>query len=166
MSINKNIFIHESDKAALQTLKAIPGFTQVLRAFMKVWDEENMHIRNMAQKVRISEEQLPEYYNMLLPICDKLGIDIPELYLELNPLANAYTTGDSKPAITIIIRLSSRPSPIHHQVHIRTHTDTAMALLISTISQAFTRDSRMPITDLPITTVSDFIFRTVSIGQL
>ena len=101
MSINKNIFIHDSDKAALQTLKAIPGFTQVLRAFMKVWDEENMHIRNMAQKVRISEEQLPEYYNMLPPICDKLGIDVPELYLELDPYANAYTTGDSKAAITI-----------------------------------------------------------------
>lgn len=101
MSINKNIFIHDSDKAALQALKAIPGFTQVLRAFMKVWDEENMHIRNMAQKVRISEEQLPEYYNMLPPICDKLGIEVPELYLELDPYANAYTTGDTKAAITI-----------------------------------------------------------------
>ena len=101
MSINKNIFIHESDKVALQTLKAIPGFTQVLKTFMKVWNEENAHIRNMAQKVRISEEQLPEYYHMLLPICDKLGIYVPELYLELNPFANAYTTGDTKAAITI-----------------------------------------------------------------
>ena len=101
MSINKNIFIHDSDKAALQALKAIPGFTQVLRAFMKVWDEENMHIRNMAQKVRISEEQLPEYYNMLPPICDKLGIEVPELYLELDPYANAYTTGDTKAALKL-----------------------------------------------------------------
>lgn len=101
MPINKNIFIHESDKAALAMLKAIPGFTQVLGMFMKVWNEENMHISNMAMKIRISEKQLPEYYNMLLPICDKLGIDVPELYLELNPYANAYTTGDSRASITI-----------------------------------------------------------------
>ena len=101
MAINKSIFIHESDKAALSMLKVIPGFTQVLSTFMKVWNEENMHINNMAMKVRISEEQLPEYYAMLLPICDKLGIDIPEFYLELNPYANAYTTGNTKAAITI-----------------------------------------------------------------
>lgn len=75
MPINKNIFIHESDKAALATLKAIPGFTQVLRAFMKFWNEENMHIINMATKTRLSEKQLPEYYNMLFPICEKLGIE-------------------------------------------------------------------------------------------
>ncbi len=101
MSINKNIFIHEADKVALSTLKAIPGFTQILKMFMKVWSEENMHINNMAMKIRLSEDQLPEYYNMLLPICDKLGIDVPELYLELDPYANAYTTGDTTVAITI-----------------------------------------------------------------
>ena len=101
MSINKNIFIHEADKAALAALKAIPRFTQVLRAFMKIWNEENMHIRNMATKIRLSEDQLPQYYNLLFPICDKLGIDIPELYLELDPIANAYTTGDTKASITI-----------------------------------------------------------------
>lgn len=101
MAINKNIFIHDSDKAALSTLKAIPGFTQVLRLFMKTWSEENMHIQNMAMKIRLSEDQLPEYYNMLPPICDKLGIEIPELYLELDPYANAYTTGDTIAAITI-----------------------------------------------------------------
>ena len=101
MAINKNIFIHDADKAALATLKAIPGFAQSLRLFMRVWNEENMHIRNMATKIRLSEEQLPAYYHMLFPICDKLGIEVPELYLELDPYANAYTTGDTKAAITI-----------------------------------------------------------------
>lgn len=101
MAINKNVFIHPLDKAALQALKAIPGFTQVLKLFMKFWSEENMHMENMAQKIRISEEQLPQYYNMLPPICEKLGIDIPDFYLELNPYPNAYTTGDTKATITI-----------------------------------------------------------------
>ena len=101
MQINKNVFIHDSDKAALDALKAIPGFTPLLRTFMKIWDEKLLQIYNMSQKVRLSENQLPQYYHMLPPICDKLGIDIPELYLELNVMPNAYTTGDTKPAITI-----------------------------------------------------------------
>ena len=101
MAISKNVFIHNSDKAALAALKAIPGFTQVMKLFMKYWSEENMHVKNMATKIRLSEKQMPQIYNLLPPICDKLGIEIPELYLELNPYPNAYTTGDTKAAITI-----------------------------------------------------------------
>lgn len=101
MSINRNVFIHKSDKAAIQVLKSVPGFSQVLKTFMKLWDEKLQHIENMAGKVRISENQLPHYYNMLLPICEKLGIDTPEFYLELNPFANAYTHGNTNAAITI-----------------------------------------------------------------
>lgn len=44
---------------------------------------------------------MPEIYNMLSPICEKLGIDIPEIYLELDVVPNAYTYGDTKPFIVI-----------------------------------------------------------------
>ena len=39
--------------------------------------------------------------NLLPPICEKLGIDVPELYVELNVNPNAYTYGDTKPFIVI-----------------------------------------------------------------
>lgn len=96
-----SIFIHESDKAALKALKSIPGFTAVFKAFMNVWSERQFRIENMSSKIRLSEEQMPKYYNMLPPICEKLKIDVPELYLELNVNPNAYTYGDTKPFITI-----------------------------------------------------------------
>ena len=95
MAINKNIFIHETDKAALQTLKSIPGFTQLLKAFMKVWNEKLCHIDNMATNIRISENQLSKYYEMLPPICEKLGIEVPELYMTLDVNPNAWTYGDT-----------------------------------------------------------------------
>jgi hypothetical protein len=38
---------------------------------------------------------------MLPPICEKLGIDIPDLYLQLDRDPNAFTYGDTKPFITI-----------------------------------------------------------------
>ena len=101
MAIDPRYFIHEDDKAALETLKAIPGFTSFIKAFMKVWNENQFRILNMSSRLRIDENQLPKYHAMLGPICEKLGIEVPELYLELNVNPNAYTYGDTKPFIVM-----------------------------------------------------------------
>ena len=99
--INSKYYMHDSDKAALQALKAIPGFEALAKAYMKAWNERQFRILNMSGKIRLGENQMPEYYSMLQPICDKLGIDVPELYLEMNVTPNAYTYGDTKPFIVI-----------------------------------------------------------------
>ena len=101
MAIDARFYMHESDRAALDALKAIPGFTPMLKAFMKVFNEKQFYLQNMSTNLRLSEKQLPEYYNMLPPICEKLGIEVPELYLELDGEPNAYTFGDTKPFIVI-----------------------------------------------------------------
>ncbi len=101
MAIDSRYYIHESDRAALDALKAIPGFSQFTKAFMKAWNENQFRILNMSSRIRLSEAQLPKYYAMLEPICGKLGIDVPELYLELNVYPNAYTYGDTKPFIVL-----------------------------------------------------------------
>ncbi len=101
MAISSEIFIHELDRAALSALKAIPGFTPLLKGYMKVWSEKLMRIEKMARNVRINERQMAEYYEMLPGICDKLGIDVPELYMELDPYPNAYTFGDTTPIIVM-----------------------------------------------------------------
>lgn len=99
--INASLFMHESDKAALKALKAIPGFTPALKAFMSIWNERQFRIQNMSSKLRLSEKQMSKYFNMLPPICEKLGIDVPELYLELDVNPNAYTSGDTNPFIVM-----------------------------------------------------------------
>lgn len=101
MNIDAKFYMHDSDRIALQALQAIPGFTQLFKAFMKVWSEKQFRIQNMSTNLRISEKQLPKYYNMLPPICEKLGIEVPELYLQLDVNPNAYTAGDTKPFIVI-----------------------------------------------------------------
>lgn len=86
MAINSSLYLHDSDKAALQALKSIPGFTQLLKAYMSIWNERHWHIINMSSNLKLSEKQMSKYYNMLPPICEKLGIDVPELYLNLIPI--------------------------------------------------------------------------------
>ena len=101
MAINKNIFLHESDKAALDALQSIPGFTRLMKSYMKSWNERIFYIQNMSSFVHINDKQLKKYHDMLPPICQKLGIDVPELFLQLNPYPNSYTSGDSRPFIVM-----------------------------------------------------------------
>jgi Zn-dependent protease with chaperone function len=63
--------------------------------------EKSFFIENMSGKIKLGPNQMPEIYNLLPPICEKLGIDEPELYLELNRNPNAYTFGDSMVAIVL-----------------------------------------------------------------
>lgn len=100
-SLDSRLYLHDSDRAALAALKAVPGFDQFVKAFMKVWDERLFRIENLSSNLRLSEEQMPKYYNMLPPICEKLGIEVPELYVTLDVTANAYTSGDTHPFIVI-----------------------------------------------------------------
>ena len=108
MSIDSKYYIHPSDRAALKALKAIPGFHQLMKAFMGIWQEKLFNITNMSSNFRVSDKQLKKYYDMLPPICEKLGIEIPELYVELDVQPNAYTYGDTKPFICITTGLLER----------------------------------------------------------
>ena len=128
MAFDSRAYVHESDKAALSALKAIPGFKQLVKAFMKVFSERQYRIVNLSSHIRISEKQFPEYYEMLPPICEKLGIDVPDLYLELNDNLNAFTAGDEKPFIVITSGLLNKlpqellPTVLSHECgHIACH---------------------------------------------
>lgn len=128
MKIDSKFYMHDSDRIALQALQSIPGFTQLFKAFMKVWSEKQFRIQNMSTNLRISEKQLSKYYHMLPPICEKLGIDIPDLYLELDVNPNAYTAGDTKPFIVMTSGLLETlpehliPSVLAHECgHIACH---------------------------------------------
>ena len=101
MALDYKLYLHDSDKAAMAALKVIPGFSQVMKAFMKIWSEQQLRVINMSTNLRLNERQMAKYYNMLPPICEKLGIDVPELFVELDVHPNAYTYGDTKPFIVI-----------------------------------------------------------------
>ncbi len=98
---NPRDFVHEDDQKALDALKSIPGFDQLIKGFMKIYSERTMKILNMSSKVRLSQEQCPQIYELLPPVCEAFGIEVPELYLESNREPNAYTSGDTYVFITI-----------------------------------------------------------------
>lgn len=99
--MNRNDFIHPDDAAALNRLESIPGFATIIKKFYALGLEKMCYGTNMASNIRLSKAQLPELYKLLPPICQKLGITEPEFYLEMNPMPNAYTFGDTKIFITM-----------------------------------------------------------------
>lgn len=94
-------YIHPEDEAARRNMEAIPGFASAMKIIMRYYSEQLYHGLNMANKIRLSPNQLPDIYQKLPPICKKLNINEPEFYLEMNPSPNAYAMGDTRTMITI-----------------------------------------------------------------
>ena len=154
MGISVEDFVHPLDEEARRNLEAIPGFSLALKMFMKTGIEKFLHGINMANKIRLSPTQLPHIYNLLPPICSALSIDEPEFYLEMNPIPNAYTTGDSQTAITLTSGLveyltdEELVAVVAHECghivchHVLYHT---MGQIITNGISGFTRTIAMPI---------------------
>lgn len=94
-------FTHPEDRAALERLRTIPLFPSCVKAFMKMFPERVLHGLNMANKVRLGPRQILKLYRHLPHVCERLGIDEPEFYLEMHPYPNAYTYGDKRVFITV-----------------------------------------------------------------
>lgn len=160
MSFNSNHYVHPDDKAALQALKAIPGFTTLMKTFMKEWSEKQIQLRCLSSYVRLGEDQLPRYKEMLKPICEKLGIAVPELYLMMDVRPNAFTAGENDPHIVItsglleILPEELIPTVLAHECgHIACHHvlyRTMGTILFGTLSGTLRAVPLGPIFTLPL----------------
>lgn len=99
--IKPSEFIHPEDAAALRQLESIPGFSTIAKKVLELGQEKLLYGLKMASSIRLSPTQLPHIYRHLPPICERLGIKEPEFYLEMNPMPNAFTTGDSRVFIIV-----------------------------------------------------------------
>ena len=94
---------HPADRAALNTLRAIPGFQQVVNKVASVFGERGVRLLFTANAVRIGPTQRPEL--------DQLWTDIlgtmdwtkvrPQLYVTETPNMNAGAVGFGDPFIVI-----------------------------------------------------------------
>lgn len=101
MAVDAKQYLHPSDKKALTVLKAMPGFALLARTFIKFFQEKPAELLVMGNCIKISENQYPDLYHLLPPICERLGIEEPELFVMLSPEPNGFTIGDRKPIIVV-----------------------------------------------------------------
>lgn len=94
-------FIHPEDAAALRQMEGIPGFAALVKKILAIGIENLQYGVNMASSIRLSDKQLPQIYRHLPPICQRMGIPEPEFYLQMSPVPNAWTSGDTRIYITV-----------------------------------------------------------------
>ena len=106
MGYNPAAYRHELDQRAFDLLDTFPKFVKVCEAYQTNYQEIVDKIGMMSNYIRLSDKQLPDVYNLLPPICEKLGIDVPDLYyVKVKDEMNACTGGTTKPYILVTSKL-------------------------------------------------------------
>ena len=101
MSYRPELYMHELDQKAFAALKAFPLFIKLWEVYNANFNEKAAKIELMSTGIRLSKSQMPEVYNLLNPISEKLGIEVPELYYVDSEEVNAMSGGSVDPHIVI-----------------------------------------------------------------
>ena len=93
---------HPADRAALNALRAIPGFDEVVKRVAGFITERGVRQIFLANAVQVSPVQRPKLDALLTDICTTMDWpDRPELYVTQTPIVNAYAIGFERPFIVI-----------------------------------------------------------------
>lgn len=106
--LSKHDYVHPADSKALAALRAIPGVDTALRKLLSVTGESAIRVSFMASAVKVTPTQCPDLHAKLQIACTTLGVDMPELYIQQNPVVNAFTGGVEKPIIVLHSSLIER----------------------------------------------------------
>ena len=106
--LDKHQYVHPADSRALAALKAIPGIDTALKKLLVVTGESAIRVIFTASAVRVTTQQCPDLYAKLQIACTTLGVDMPELFVQQNPMVNAFTGGVERPVIVLHSALLER----------------------------------------------------------
>lgn len=109
-TLDKDQYVHPADRRALAALKAIPGIDSALKKLLVVTGESVIRVIFTASAVKVTPQQCPDLYAKLQIACTTLGVDMPELFVQQNPVANAFTGGVERPVIVLYSQLIERLS--------------------------------------------------------
>ncbi|HEY2064963.1 MAG TPA: M48 family metallopeptidase [Gemmatimonadaceae bacterium] len=100
--ISPRAWEHPADRAALDTLRAIPGFDEVVRRVAGFVTERGVRQLFLANAVKVGPAQRPQLDALLADVCTTLDWpDRPELYVTQSPKVNAYAIGFEHPFIVV-----------------------------------------------------------------
>lgn len=149
--LSKHDYVHPLDSKALAALRAIPGIDTALRKFLAVTGESAMRVSFMASSVKVTPKQFPDLYAKLQVVCTTLGVDMPDMFVQQNPVVNAFTFGSERHIIVLHTALIERLTDeetlavIAHEVgHI--HAEHVLYLTAARILESLIR---IPISMIP-----------------
>src|SRR6266498_6133717 len=106
--LDKNQYIHSADARALAALRAIPGIDSALKKLLAITGESAIRVIFTASAIKVTPKQCPDLHAKLQIACTTLGVDMPDLFVQQNPVANAFTGGVERPVIVLYSQLIER----------------------------------------------------------
>jgi Zn-dependent protease with chaperone function len=100
--ISSRAWEHPADRAALNTLRALPGFDEVVRKVASYFGERGIRQLFLGNAVKVGPNQRPALNQMWTEVLDTLDWpDRPELYVTQTPIANAMAVGFERPFVVV-----------------------------------------------------------------
>jgi Zn-dependent protease with chaperone function len=100
--ISPRAYEHPADRAAMATLRAVPGVAAVLKAVAGMWNERAERLFALASAIRVGEKQYPKLNRLRIDCAETLDLDtVPELFVARHPIVNGYAIGIDQPFILI-----------------------------------------------------------------
>jgi len=100
--IDPSTWEHPADRAALQALRKIPAFDEVLRKVFGLFGERPIRLAFQANAVRVGERQFPQVHRLYTDVLETL--DAPDrypLFISQTPIVNAGAYGMDRPFIIL-----------------------------------------------------------------
>lgn len=97
---------HPADRAALNTLRSLPGFDEVVKKIAGFFGERGVRNLFLGDAVRVGPTQRPNLHALYQEVLAALdwpntGEEPPQLYVSQTPMVNAGAVGFDKPFIVI-----------------------------------------------------------------
>ena len=93
---------HPADRAALQSLRSVPGFDEVVKKIYGFIGERGVRLLFQADAVRVGPKQFPRLNELYTDVLTTMDWDPrPELFVSQTPFVNAGAFGMDRPFIVI-----------------------------------------------------------------
>lgn len=102
-AIDSRSWEHPADRAALATMRMIPGFDEVLKKIVGAFGERGLRLAFQADAVKVTAKQFPRLHRLWLAVNGTL--DAPEeyaLYIAQSPFVNAGAFGIERPWVVLL----------------------------------------------------------------
>jgi Zn-dependent protease with chaperone function len=100
--ISPRAYEHPADRAAMATLRAVPGVSEVLRAAAGLFSERGERLMALASAIRVGPKQYPRIDDLRMQCADTLDLPtVPALFIARSAETNAYAIGIDQPFVLL-----------------------------------------------------------------
>ncbi|HSJ16435.1 MAG TPA: M48 family metallopeptidase [Longimicrobiales bacterium] len=93
---------HPADRAALQALRRIPAFDEVLKKIFGLFGERPVRLAFQANAIRVGPRQYPQLWQQYVRVSETLDVSDPyDLFISQTPLVNAGAYGMDRPFVVL-----------------------------------------------------------------